>query len=85
MSLTPGQRILRARMGGLATAANGTVNTVAAREAFLAKFEAQVDPDRLLSAAERQRRALAARRAYMTRLAFKSSRTRSRKARDAGA
>jgi hypothetical protein len=50
--------------------------TQAARQAFLARFEAEVDPDGLLPPQERQRRALMARRAYFARLAMKSARTR---------
>jgi hypothetical protein len=49
-----------------------------AREAFLAQFERQVDPDGVLPAAERERRAQHARQAYMARLARASARARSR-------
>ena len=42
--------------------------TLAARTAFLARFEDEVDPDRKLSEAERTRRGLIARRAYFARL-----------------
>jgi len=41
---------------------------LAARTAFLARFEDEVDPDRRLSEAERSRRGLIARRAYFARL-----------------
>jgi hypothetical protein len=47
------------------------------RAAFLARFEAQVDPDGTLPPVERARRAAAARSAYFTRLSYKSSRRRS--------
>jgi hypothetical protein len=40
-----------------------------AREAFLSKFEREVDPDGTLSPEERQRRAEHARRAHMARIA----------------
>jgi hypothetical protein len=43
--------------------------TAPAREAFLAKFEREVDPDELLSSDERRRRAEHARRAHMARIA----------------
>lgn len=44
--------------------------TRAARDAFLAKFARQVDPDGRLSAEERTRRALIARRAYFQKMAL---------------
>jgi hypothetical protein len=44
--------------------------TAAARAAFLARFEAEVDPEGVLAPEERQRRAEQARSAYFTRLAF---------------
>lgn len=43
------------------------------REAFLARFGRQVDPDGVLSDAERTRRAEAAKRAYFIRLSIKSA------------
>lgn len=46
--------------------------TAPAREAFLARFEREVDPDGTLTPAERSRRAEAARKAYFLRLAAKS-------------
>lgn len=48
------------------------------REAFLAKFIDQVDPDRVLDPEERDRRAGYARKAYFTRLALKSAQARRR-------
>jgi hypothetical protein len=50
--------------------------TQAARDAFLRRFEDQVDPDRTLPADERQRRATAALKAHMTRLSYRSARSR---------
>jgi hypothetical protein len=50
--------------------------TVAARTAFLARFEAEVDPDGALEQEERRRRAEHARRAYFTRLALASAKAR---------
>jgi hypothetical protein len=47
-----------------------------ARESFLARFVDEVDPQRVLPEAERQRRAEAAKRAYMCALARKSAQAR---------
>lgn len=76
--LTPEQRILRARVGAYALHATHDVQTTtkAGRDAFLARFEREVDPDGVLSDEERARRALAARRAYFAKLALMSSRAR---------
>jgi len=67
-------------MGGYATAARHDTRelTRPAREAFDRRFIDQVDPDRVLPEAERERRAQAARRAYFAALAFKSARARQR-------
>jgi hypothetical protein len=77
--MTPAERSLRGRLGGLTTAARGHVNTAPAREAFLARFEREVDPAGTLSPAERARRADAARRLHMSRLAYRSVRSRSKR------
>ncbi len=74
--MSPAERALRSRLGGLQTAANGTVNTVPARAAFDRRFLDQVDPDRILSEPERERRATAARKAHFARLALRSARVR---------
>lgn len=76
--LSPGQRSLRARMAAHALHArrDGREITAPARAAFLARFEDQVDPDRLLSAEERARRAEHARKAHFTRLALRSAQSR---------
>jgi hypothetical protein len=79
MSLTPAQRALRARLGGLTTASRGHVNTAAARAAFLDRFAREIDPEGLLSPDERERRASAARKAHFARLALASSLARSKK------
>ncbi len=81
MTLTPEQRALRARIAAytLHATRDPKDTTQAARDAFLARFEHQVDPDRLLPEAERRRRADAARKAYFTALALKSSRVRGAK------
>ena len=76
--MTPAQRTLRARIGAFSLHAQGGTNTAPARAAFLAKFEAEVDPDKVLPAVERLRRAEAAKRAHFSRLALKAAQKRSR-------
>lgn len=46
------------------------------RDAFLARFEREVDPDGILPEAERKRRADYALKAHMTRLALRSAQAR---------
>lgn len=53
-----------------------TGRTEKARRTFLARFEAEVDPDRRLAPSERARRAESARKAYFSRLALKSAQSR---------
>jgi hypothetical protein len=53
--------------------------TKAAREAFMARFEREVDPDGTLAPEERSRRAEAARKAYFAQLAHKSAKARRRR------
>ena len=74
-NLTSEQRSLRARIAALTlhSQVDGRSHTAAARRAFLDRFEEEVDPDRSLPEAERQRRAGAARKAYFARLAYRSS------------
>jgi truncated hemoglobin YjbI len=50
--------------------------TQKARDAFLHRFEEEIDPDHTLPEEERNRRAAYARRAYFARLALASARTR---------
>ncbi|WP_211245732.1 hypothetical protein [Actinomadura oligospora] len=50
--------------------------TQPARDAFLARFEREVDPDGQLDPAERRQRAEHAKRAYMLRLAKRSAQAR---------
>ena len=71
---------LRARIGGFARSAryDGREVTANARAGFLRRFEDQVDPDRKLAPAERERRARAALREHMARLALKSAKSRAR-------
>jgi hypothetical protein len=75
---------LRGRIGGLALAAQRDPReyTAAARSAFLARFERQVDPNGRLAPRERVRRAEAARRLYFAKLAYASAKARRRRKRD---
>jgi hypothetical protein len=76
--LSPAERSLRARLAAHSMHArhDPQETTTAARAAFLARFEAEVDPDGILSPEERRRRAEHARRAYFTRLALASAKAR---------
>lgn len=71
-SLTPEQRSQRAKIAARARWANSDTEkgTRPAREAFLARFEAQVDPDGVLDPRERARRAESAKRAHFQRMAY---------------
>lgn len=79
-ALTAEQRTLRARAAAYAKHArtDGRTATTAAREGFLRRFLNEVDPDGVLPEPERHRRALLARKAYMSKLALKSSRARAK-------
>jgi hypothetical protein len=81
--LDPHLMALRGRIGGHVThSRHSTLQTTArARAAFLASFETAVDPDGVLPTAERLRRAQAARRAHMARLAYASARARAKRGR----
>ena len=81
MPLTAAQRSLRAKIGAHALHAthDGVALTEQARTVFLASFERQVDPEGLLPADVRQRRAAHALRAHMTRLSLAASRARAAK------
>ncbi|MBN9743609.1 hypothetical protein DMP23_21440 [Amycolatopsis sp. A1MSW2902] len=52
--------------------------TAPARKAALDRFERMVDPEGVMDDATRQKQALAAKRAYFQRLAYRSSRARGR-------
>lgn len=77
-SLTPTERVLRARMAALTlhSRVDGREHTAPARRAFLDRFEREVDPACELPEPERRRRADLARRAYFTGLAFRSAKAR---------
>jgi len=81
--LSPSERVLRARIAAhdsWATTTDRTSRTAAGRAAMLDRFEREVDPDSVLTLQEREIRAEHARKAYFTRLAFKSARSRRRAA-----
>jgi hypothetical protein len=72
------QHHLRARIGAFRLHAthDPRETTAAARAAFLARFEREVDPNGVLPSSERTRRAEAAKKAYFARLAYLSARAR---------
>lgn len=76
--LTPGERALRSRLAAYSMHARHDPfeTTRAARDAFFARFEREVDPDSELPERERRRRAVAARKAYFARLALRSAKAR---------
>jgi hypothetical protein len=81
-SLTPGQRKLRASIAANTrwSRDDPVAGTEAARLAWYQRFVDQVDPDRSLSEHVRERKAQAAMRAHMARLALASSKARSKRA-----
>jgi hypothetical protein len=80
--LSSEERTIRARIGALALHArhDARETTQSARTEFLSRFEREVDPERVLPEAERQKRAEYAKRAYFTRLALKSAKARRKRA-----
>jgi hypothetical protein len=78
-NLTPEQRSTRARIAANTrwAAEDPAENIARARRGFMARFYREVDPNNDLPEAERERRARAALRAHMGRLALKSSKARS--------
>ncbi len=74
-------RTTRARAGAykLHSQYDATYLTTNAREKFMLRFEREVDPDGVLDADERAKRAAYARKAYFTSLALKSARARQAK------
>lgn len=75
-TLTAAERSRRARLAAHARWAksDGPEGTQAARAAFLARFEREVDPGGVLPPDERARRAEHAKRAYFQGMAFARSR-----------
>ncbi len=81
MEAVSNERRVRARIAAFtkwSRTDNRTAATAAARTAFEARFEREVDPDGQLRAEERARRAGFARRAYFARLALLSAKARRR-------
>ena len=76
--LSPQEASLRGRIGAYALHASHDPRetTSAARAAFLARFEREVDPEGALAPEERSRRAGMARKAHMAKLALKSAQAR---------
>ncbi|MFC9765609.1 hypothetical protein [Rhodococcus jostii] len=64
---------------------NRSARTAPARRALMERFEREVDPNGELSPQERAHRAEHARKAYFTRLALKSARSRRKAAENARA
>jgi hypothetical protein len=80
MALSPEQLRLRAQIAANTrwSKEDPREGTKPARAAYMRRFVDQVDPDRVLPEVERERRALAALRAHMARMALASSRARSK-------
>lgn len=81
MTVDPAERALWSRVGAHKSWANTddrTARTAPARQAFIDRFEKQVDPEGKLPTAERAKRAENARKAYYSELALKSVRSRRR-------
>lgn len=79
--MTSTQRTLTAQLAAhirWARTPDRTAATAPARAAFDARFEREVDPERVLPSAERERRAAHARKAYFARLALRSAQRRRR-------
>jgi hypothetical protein len=83
VEFTVAQRSLRARLAAYRSwerTTDAAARTAPARRAAMARFERQVDPEGVLSPEERARRSTAAKRAYFTALALRSSRARAKAA-----
>lgn len=80
--LSPEFRKLRARQAAHTMHAthDSRETTAPGRKAFLDSFLDQVDPDRVLSEAERNRRADQAKRAHFTKMAMRSVKARADRA-----
>ena len=76
--MTPEERSQISRMGAhaLHSRYDSRAMSQPARDAFMGRFEDEVDPDRVLPEAERRRRVEHAKRLYFTRLAFRSAKAR---------
>ncbi len=78
MPLSPEERSQRARLAAHARWARTDARqaTQPGRDAFMARFEREVDPDGTLDPVERLRRAGHARTAYFLRMSLKSAKAR---------
>ncbi len=79
MTDNPAARAMAARLAAHALhakIADPAAHTAPARQAFLDRFEREVDPDGVLPPAERARRGEHARKAHMLRLALASAKAR---------
>ena len=77
--LTPSERTLRAQLAaniGWAFTQDRCARTAPARRAAFAKFEQAVDPDGVLTPAERAKRAENLRRAHLQQMALRSAKVR---------
>ena len=83
MSKEDNLRALAARIGcyRLHATHDSRLVTEPARRGFMAKFAREVDPEGVLSSEERSRRATAALKAHMARLAYRSAQARRSQAR----
>lgn len=81
-TLSPEQRSQRARIAALArwSREDPAEQGVKMRAGFDQRFLDEVDPDRVLPEAERERRAACARKRYFTELAYKSAKARRERA-----
>lgn len=82
MSLTPQQRTISAQIAAhsrWAHTPDRTAATAPARQAFLDRFEREVDPDGVLDPVERAKRAENARKAHFKRMALASARARAKR------
>lgn len=82
MPLSPEQKSQRSRIGAYrqwSQTPDRAAHTEPARRAFLAKFEAEVDPDGTLDPATRAELAAYRRKEYFARLAFASAKARAAK------
>lgn len=81
MPLDPAGRTLRARIGALTMHSRHGIEATTSKGLAAAndRFIREVDPDLVLPEAERQRRAAAARQAWMTRLSFLARQARQTK------
>ncbi len=81
--ITPKEASRRGRIGAyrLHATHDSRKTTEKARAAFLETFLDEVDPDRILSEPERQRRATFAKKAYFSKLALRSAAVRAKRSR----